>query len=249
MEWYAFLWFFIVGLCIGSFLNVVIYRLPLEISVARGRSFCPRCEHALAAGDLIPLFSFILLRGKCRYCAAPISWRYPLVETLTGVLYGLTFLRFGISWYTLLGLVFLSVLIVAAFIDHDHTFIPDRLHIIILALAVAACFVGPEISLLSRLIGAGAIGGFMLIVALLTHGIGGGDVKLMAASGLLLGWQLNLMAFFLAYILAGLCYGLPYLLKKLPAHTEVPMAPFFAVALAFALLGGEPLLAWYFGLF
>ncbi|HPE15855.1 MAG TPA: prepilin peptidase, partial [Oscillospiraceae bacterium] len=191
--------FFLYGLCIGSFLNVVIYRVPLELSVVKGRSRCPACGHTLGPFDLVPLFSFLFLGGKCRYCKAPISPRYPLVEAVTGALFALCALAWGLSWYAVVLCLYGSVLIAAAFIDREHGIIPDRLHVVILLLAAASWFAGPTVTLMDRLIGALGLGAAMLLVSLFTGGgIGGGDIKLLAASGLLLGWKLTVPAFFLA---------------------------------------------------
>lgn len=243
---FIFLLFFLYGLCIGSFLNVVIYRLPLGLAIAKGRSMCPQCTHILKAKDLIPIFSFLFLQRKCRYCSTPIPWRYPVVETLTGVVFGLCGLVWGPTWYAVLLCLFFSVLIIAWFIDIDYTIIPDRLHVIILGIAFLSWFTGPYISLADRLIGGLGLGLVMLFISWLTRGgIGGGDIKLMAASGLLLGWQCLVPAFFLAYVLAAIWYIIPFLQKKLPPDYEAPMAPFFALALmVFSLFGQQLLRLW-----
>jgi leader peptidase (prepilin peptidase)/N-methyltransferase len=236
--------FSLYGLCIGSFLNVVIYRVPRELSVAKGRSRCPACGHTLHAADLVPLFSFLFLGGKCRYCKAPISMRYPLVEAMTGALFALCALQWGFSWYAGILCLYGSVLIAAALIDREHGIIPDRLHVVILLLAAASFLTGPAVSLPDRLIGALGLGGAMLLVSLVTGGgIGGGDIKLLAASGLLLGWKLTVPAFFLAYVLAAIRYLGPLLKKKLGRNYEAPMGPWFSLALVIAALWGRQLLA------
>jgi len=248
---FRFFFFFIFGLCIGSFLNVAVWRLPLKLPIAHGaRSMCPKCGHELHALDLVPVFSFLFLKGKCRYCGAPISARYPGVELLTGILFGLSALKFDFSLYAVLLCVFFSMLIVASFIDIDHTWIPDRVPAVILILAVWSWFCGPSVSLTERLIGGLGVGLFMLLLSLFTGGgIGLGDVKLMASSGLLLGWKLIVPAFFLAYIFA-LLFWLPSIVKKkVRAHSEVCMGPFFSAALVLMSLVGNEMITWYLGLF
>lgn len=243
-----FCWFFVFGLCIGSFLNVVIYRLPLGISIAKGRSMCPRCTHTLGALDLIPVISFLFLRRKCRYCGAPIAWRYPCVELLTGVLFGLCGAVYGFFslGYAIILCVFMSALVIAWFVDLDHTYIPDRVHLIILGVAAASLFCGPPLSLTSRLIGSVSAGGFLWLLSALTHGgIGGGDIKLMATAGLLLGWPVMLPALFFAYILAACRYAVPLLKKQVDKNFEAPMAPFFAISLMIFSLWGERIVQWY----
>lgn len=244
------LYFLLVGLCIGSFLNVVIYRLPRKLSIAKGRSMCPRCGHTLAARDLVPVFSFLFLHAKCRYCGSPISWRYPGVETLAGVLFALAAWKWGITAtaYSAVLCLFFCALIVAWFIDKDETYIPDHIHFVILGCAVASWFCGPWVSLADRLIGGAGVGLVMLAITLATHGgIGGGDIKLMAVSGLMLGWRLMLPAFFFAYILAFLRLLIPLIRGKLKAGLEVPMAPYFALSLMVFSLWGNDLLRWYLG--
>lgn len=242
--------FFIYGICIGSFLNVVVYRLPEKMPIAKGRSMCPKCQHMLNAWDLVPVFSFLFLGRKCRYCSEPISWRYPLVELLTGVLFLLAANKFGFSIYAVLICLYFSVLVVAWFIDFDHTYIPDRLHIIIFLLAILSYFTGPELSIVNRLLGAVLIVGFMMFINLITKGgIGLGDVKLLGVSALLVGGKLIFVAFFLAYIIATI-YLLPGIIKKqIPMGCEIPMAPFFSIALIIVTLYGNDIINYYFSLF
>lgn len=242
---FSFFVFFIYGVCIGSFLNVVVYRLPRKLPIAKGRSMCPKCEHTLGPADLVPLFSFLFLRGKCRYCGAPISWRYPAVEALTGAVFGLAGAVYGISIYAGILCVFFSVLILAWFIDLDEGYIPDRLHFIVLGAAAASLFWGPQVAPVDRLAGL-ILAGAMVLLSLLTGGgIGGGDIKLMACAGLLLGGGLTVPAFFLAYVLAAVRWLPAFVRKKLPPRFEVRMAPYFALSLMFwALFGRQVLKLW-----
>ena len=247
---FQFIFFMVYGLCIGSFLNVVIYRLPRKLPIAKGRSMCPKCSHTLGALDLVPVVSFLALGRKCRYCGEPIAWRYMGVELLTGVWFGLCGYFWDISLYAVILCLYGSVLICAWFIDKDETYIPDRFHIIIIALAAASLFTGPVVGIKSRLLGAAIVGGIMFVISFVTGGgIGGGDIKLMAASGLLLGAKLVVPAFFLAYIIAAVRWVTPYAAKKIPKGFEVPMAPSFAVSLMIMSLAGDSLINMYLSLF
>jgi leader peptidase (prepilin peptidase)/N-methyltransferase len=240
---------FAFGVSIGSFLNVLVYRIPLHISVARGRSFCPKCNHALAARDLVPLFSWLALRGKCRYCKAPISARYFLVELTMGLLAVLCFLLFPPQVAALYALV-AAILIVVTLIDADTQEIPDRMNVALLAAGVAAIFLVPEVTLLSRVIGFFTVSVPLLVIALLIAGaFGMGDVKLMAAAGFLLGWKGALVALFIALILGGV-YGV-YLLatKKKGRKEHFAFGPALCVGVFVSLLFGVWIIDWYFTLF
>ena len=249
MNAFTFLFFMIYGVCIGSFLNVLIYRIPLGISVAKGRSMCPNCKHTLKAIDLIPIFSYLSLKGKCRYCKANISNRYAIVELLTGIIFGICGVNFGFSYYALIMCLFCSSLIVAAYIDFDKGYIPDRIHIFIFILAIATIFLKSETSLLDRILGTLIIPIIMLLISAITNGgIGMGDVKLFAVCGLLLGLKLTIPAFFGGYILA-LIALIPKIVKKeLQKSQAVPMAPFFAMSLFIMALWGNELILWYISL-
>lgn len=241
---------FLFGLCIGSFLNVCIYRIPLGISTARGRSFCPGCGHPLGAFDLFPMLSYLFLRGRCRYCRQKISLRYPFVELLTGLLFLAAFYIYGFSPYSVVLSLFFSVLIVTAFIDLDHRIIPDRLSVVILILVPFACYFDPSgFSLVSHIAGLIIISVPMLLLAFAVGGFGGGDVKLMAAAGLFLGMQNTVVAAVFA-ILSGAVYGVILLLrKKAGPKTEIPFGPFLAAGLIAASCLGDYLVNWYLSFF
>lgn len=241
--------YFLFGISIGSFLNVCIWRIPQKLPIANDRSICPHCKKQLKEKDLIPILSWILLKGKCRYCGAPISMRYPLIEISTGILYAFSFHYFSLTLDSALFCLFASLLIVGAGIDYDHTYIPDSIHIYLIAIAILAQFFGNRVSLINALAGGFIVGAIMLLIAYFTHGgIGGGDIKLLTATGFYLGLSKNIFAFFLAYLFAFLWCILPLLRKKLNRKTEIPMIPFFAIALIVTALWGDRLLHWYFNL-
>jgi len=195
----------LVGACIGSFLNVVISRLPEKGAfMSDSRSKCPECGHTIRAYDLIPIISWLILLGRCRDCKARISPRYPLVEA-SGVFFVLVSLfKFGLAWQALIVYGVTMILIAVALIDLDTTEIPDSLIIALIPFAIASIWLLPGITWLSHLIGLVTIALPMLLLALVIPGaFGGGDIKLMAVCGLLLGWQLTLLAFFIALVLGG----------------------------------------------
>ena len=175
----------LLGLCFGSFLNVVIYRMPRGESIVTGRSHCTLCGHVIAWYDLIPLVSYLMLGGKCRHCKAAISRRYPLVECLTAGLFLALYLHFG--WHPiLLKYLFLAALLVAvSFIDLEHFIIPNRLVLAGVIFGIGFGFFIHDISLWSALLGAVSTAGFLLLVALISRGgMGLGDVKLAVVTGL-----------------------------------------------------------------
>lgn len=248
-----FLLYMIFGLCIGSFLNVVIYRLPIKMSVSKGRSICTSCRHTLNTLDLIPVLSFIFLKGKCRYCKTKISFRYPAVELLTGVLFGICGLIFSTTLYSVLACLFVSALITAAFIDHDVGLIPNGISAFIVALTAAQWFVSSgELSLkavldntVSSVISGGCIFAFMLILYYAAHAVGGGDVKLAAACGLFLGFPNGIAGFLLSYVLAALLLLLPIVRGRVQRKAQIKMAPYFAAGFIAAALFADYAIKWY----
>lgn len=206
---------FILTTCIGSFLNVVIYRLPLHMNLAKPASHCPNCNHEIKWYDNIPIISYIVLRGKCRYCKVRITPRYLIVELLTGIISTLIFIRFGISFNSLFGIILFLVLIPIAFIDIEHMEIPDIFIIILLVVGIIGIFFDDlnygdgtfKVDWLSKLIGAGGVIVFAFIIILLERLfqkdlMGGGDLKLLFVSSLFLGWQLLILMIGIASILS-----------------------------------------------
>ena len=238
----------ILGLLFGSFFNVCIYRIPRGESIVFPGSHCPHCQHDIKPWDNIPVLSYLMLGGKCRFCKTGISWRYPLVESLTAVLFLYTVHRFSISWATLVYLVFISALIVISFIDIDHRIIPDKISLpgIILGF-LAAAFLLPlqwYDSLIGLLIGGGIIWGVGRLGELVfkKEAMGGGDVKLLAMIGAFLGWKLALLTIFFGS-LAGAVIGL--VMKLFTGDEYIPFGPFLALGALAALFFGERFLHWY----
>ncbi|MEG1973138.1 MAG: prepilin peptidase, partial [Oscillospiraceae bacterium] len=218
---------------------------PKGISVAKGRSICPACGHALGAADLVPVASYLLLGGKCRYCKAPISSRYAVVELLTALLFGLVYLVLGGGVHAVLVCLLVCVLEVVSFIDWDTGEIPDLMHLIILALALinmgfvyisGETFLGFEHPIYSCLLGTAVVSLPMLLIACLTDGFGGGDIKLMAAAGLFLGIWGILLAFFMGALL-GAVYGICLMAgKKATGKSAFAFGPYLCTGIFLSCL-------------
>jgi len=244
---------FLLGLFFGSFFNVCIWRIPRRKSIVRPPSHCPRCKSPIRFYDNIPVLSWLLLQAKCRRCRQPISARYPLVEALTGVLFLLLVLRFGVSWPFLRGLVFTGILIVVAFIDLDFRLIPDVISLPGVAVGLLSSLLVREFvpALLGAAVGAALIflAGWFWKLATRREGMGSGDVVLAALIGSFLGWQQGLLAIFLGVVLGVLVGGGAALLRKQNLRRPVPFGPFLALGSLVALFLGETILRWYGGLF
>jgi leader peptidase (prepilin peptidase)/N-methyltransferase len=242
---------FLLGCCIGSFLNVCIYRVPLSLSIVSPRSFCPHCQSAIHAYDNIPLLSYLLLGGKCRNCGAKISWRYPLVEALTGGVALALFFKFGSTFAFFSSFGLSAALIVIAFIDLDHRIIPDFISLPGIVIGFLLALFGPSLTVKESLIGLLAGGGSLYLVALVyealtkREGMGGGDVKLLAMIGAWLGWKAIVFTLFFASLSGTLIGGGVMLIHKQGRHYAIPFGPFLAFsALAYVFLGPE-LIDWY----
>jgi len=242
---------FLFGLIIGSFLNVCIYRLPREESLVFPGSHCPVCQAPIRPWENIPLLSFLLLRGRCRHCGSPISWRYPLVEGLTGLLFALTVREFGVTLLSLSLLLFLSGLVVVSFTDLDHQIIPNAITLPGIPLGFLLGVLTGEPPVLDRIIGALTGAGFLYLV--LFYGgvfygqdaMGEGDLNLIALIGAFLGWRAILVTILVA-CLSGSAVGLGLIaLRRLGRREHMPFGPFLCLGAVVALFWGEELIAWY----
>lgn len=241
--------FVLYGVVIASFLNVCIYRIPQKESVAAGRSYCPNCQHALCWRDLVPILSFVLLKGRCRYCHAPISLRYPVVEALGGVLFLGAYLRYGLSVKAIVFCAIFSLLIVISGIDLAVQEIPDGLNLLLAVCGVVLVVIDPSYPFLQALLGVVIVSLPLEVVALFTGGIGGGDVKLMAAMGLCLGPKLIVLAFFIGCVSAAVVSLALMAAKKVGRRSLIPLGPFLALGSAAAAFWGDGLISWYLTLF
>jgi leader peptidase (prepilin peptidase)/N-methyltransferase len=235
------------GATIGSFLNVVVYRLPRAESLVSPGSRCPGCGTAVKAYDNVPVFGWLLLRGRCRSCRAPISARYPIVEALTGALAVAVVLTKHSAADVALGLVLVGVLVPIALIDLEHRIIPNK---ITLPAAVAAVAIGAALDLKGvpeQLIAGAGAGGFLLAFLLAyPRGMGMGDVKLAAVLGLFLGRSVAVAI--LAAVLTGTVVGALVMARvgvEKGRKTAVPFGPFLAIGGVIALLAGPAIIHWY----
>lgn len=239
---------FIIGIVFGSFLNVCIIRYQNKESIIKGRSHCMSCNHKLQPLDLIPLFSWIFLGGKCRYCKAPISKRYPIVEALTGLIFILIFYKYQFTIYTPVYMFASLFLIVAAFIDIDIMIIPDRTHIVLILCAFVIAYFYPD-KIKSMLIGAVCVSVPLFIVAYITKGIGYGDVKLMFSAGLLFGYQAIIFIFIIGAVIASLFGIYQMRFKGAEGNSEMSLGPHLILGIYIYMLIGQPMINWYLSSF
>ena len=226
----------VVGAAVGSFLNVLICRLPEGLSIVVPSSHCPKCKHAIRFYDNIPIVSYLVLGGKCRDCGEKISLRYPFVETLTAVMSLLLFWKFGLSLQYLFAFVFTCALIVITFIDFDHQIIPDVITLpgIPIFALIAVFFMGLTWwdAVLGVLIGGGCLYAVAVGYELLTkrEGMGGGDIKLLAMMGGFLGWKSLFFVLFLSSLLGALVGVAVMIAKGRDMKYAVPFGPFLSIA-------------------
>lgn len=244
---------FIFGLMIGSFLNVCIYRIPRKESIVFPSSHCPSCGKEIMFRDNIPIISYVILRGRCRFCSAKISIRYPIIELMTAVFLLLLFIKYGATLNYLRFAFFICVLIVISAIDIEHLVIPNR--VIVPAIAVGLLFsiiLGYQI-LLESLIGIALGGGLLLVIAIIApfifkqESLGGGDIKLAAFMGIFLG-PFVLMALFWGFFVGALV-GLTLMARKDKSLKDaITFGPFLAIGSAVTLFLGSSIWAFYVGL-
>jgi leader peptidase (prepilin peptidase)/N-methyltransferase len=236
-----------LGLLIGSFLNVVAYRLPRGESLAVPASRCPGCDTPIKPYDNVPVLSWLLLRGRCRTCGIRIAWRYPLVELGTALLLALTVIVIGPDEDVWLGLAFVLLLVPVTVIDIDHRIIPNKLMIAGTVVALAILAITQPDAIPEHLIAAAAAGGFLLLAAIAyPSGMGMGDVKLAFVMGLFLGREVGVAM--LVALVAGSLVGVAVMARKGTAEgrkTAIPFGPFLALGGVVALLAGEPVVDWY----
>lgn len=240
----------LIGVCLGSFLNVVIYRLPENEQFMKGRSYCRNCDHQLVWYDLIPIISWIQLRGRCRYCANRVSLRYPIIECLGGVFALWSLLQFNPSWKGLLMYSILMILLVISMIDIDHMLILNRMLIALLIPILIWMYVYSEISMKERILGffIMSIPMYILIVWI-PNCFGGGDVKLIAVCGLLLGWKQTIVAMLIAIFMGGFHASFILLRKRAYYNKHIAFGPYICIGVVSAMLYGEVMISRYLSLF
>lgn len=237
------------GLIFGSFFNVVIYRFQSGESIARPPSQCPSCRTILKIRDLVPVFSYLFLKGRCRYCGAKISPRYCVVEILTVFIFTATFYYFGLSWLCLKYTVLFSLLLIISAIDLESRRIPNLFVLLILGWSLLWQLVYPEQPFLHAFIGLLAGGGAFLLISLFSRGgMGEGDIKLMGALGFAAGWPYVVMVFLVAFFTGAFAGGILVLLKKQTRKSPIPFGPFIAAAFFIVATWGRQLWHWYISL-
>lgn len=239
---------FLYGIIIGSFLNVCICRIPKKENIVTTRSHCMSCGYQLRWYDLIPLFSWLALGGRCRKCKAKISVQYPTIEALNGVLYLIVFLCYGVSIETLLYCLMASALLALSVIDFRTFEIPLGFNVFIAVLGLVRVLTDLT-NWREYAVGFFAVSTVLYIIYVLTkgRGIGGGDIKLMAASGLLLGWKCNILAFLLGCIIGSVIHLLRMRFTK--AERVLAMGPYLSIGIYISALWGTRLIDWYLSLF
>ena len=239
---------FLYGIVIGSFLNVCIYRIPKKESIVKVRSHCMSCGYQLKWYDLVPVFSYLFLGGKCRKCKQKISVQYPLIELLNGVLYCIVFAGYGLSVDALLYALLGSALITLSVIDFRTYEIPVGINIFILALGLIR-IVTDYADWLDYAVGFLAVSIFLYLLYWITkgRGIGGGDIKLMAVCGLVLGWEKIVLAFVLGCIIGSVIHVAR---MKISGQGHVlAFGPYLSIGVMISALAGEQMIAWYLSFF
>jgi leader peptidase (prepilin peptidase)/N-methyltransferase len=243
------IYFFILGLIIGSFLNVVIYRLPEKKSIIKPGSHCPQCNTKLKAIDLIPVVSFVINGGKCRYCDASISWQYPFVELLTAFFFLGAYLKFGLTVELFIILLLLSALIVISFIDYKYMIIPNVITYSGILIGLFSAIIFNYISIFSSLLGIVIPALILLVIALIFKGgMGMGDVKLASMLGAFLGTTYTLAGIFIGSLL-GSIIGLSLMgFGIMDRNDRIPFGPFICFGAVIMICFGEFLINWYVSL-
>lgn len=251
-----YIFIFLFGASVFSFINVLIYRVPREMKFGNERSICPTCGKMLKGYDMVPVFSYLVLGGKCRFCKSSISPRYPLIEAAGGFLAVLSAYEFGqlqmcSVWAAArAGVVFLllAILMAVAFVDIDTMEIPNGFVIAALICGLLSIILFPEVTLWGHFIGFFSVSVPLALITMIIPGaFGGGDIKLMTALGLFMGWKISITAFAIA-VLSGGAYGI-YLLagKKKGRKDHFAFGPFLCLGTATAIFYGTSIIEWYLG--
>ncbi|QPC48415.1 prepilin peptidase [Mangrovibacillus cuniculi] len=236
----------IYGLLLGSFYNVVGIRVPQKKSIVAPRSACPHCGHELKAWELIPVVSYFLVRGKCSSCRTPISPIYPIMEALTGFLFAFAYWKVGLSAELLVALLLISLLVIISISDLHFMLIPDRILLWFASFFLVTHIWFSWIPWLDSFIGAAVGFILLLLIAIISKGgMGGGDIKLYAVIGFVLGWKLTLLSFMLASAFGAVVGVILMTFRKASRKQAVPFGPFISLGVLVAYFNGEDLIFWY----
>ena len=248
-----YIFVFILGSIVGSFMNVCIYRMPRKLSIVLPSSRCPSCNIPIKPWDNIPIVSYLFLGGRCRECKSKISLQYPLVEFLNAVLYVFILWKFGLAWHTPLYFIFCSTLIVISFIDLEFQIIPDKITLPGIPIGIiVGSFLLPDpfmryniLGLKASLLGFVIGGGVFYALAIISRGgMGGGDIKMMAMVGALMGWKAVLLISFIGSCIGSIFGVFLMIFKGKGRKTKIPFGPFLALGSLVTLFYGEEILYW-----
>jgi leader peptidase (prepilin peptidase)/N-methyltransferase len=266
----TYIFAFLFGAIVGSFLNVCIFRIPLGTSLISPSSRCPQCNIPIKAYDNIPILSYFLLGGRCGSCKAPISARYPLVETMMALFSGFLILKFGLSSSFFIYFILISSLVVVSFIDLDHRIIPDTISLPGIILGLLASFLKPtghndflvrfvfravkgaiNMATLDSLLGVFIGGGLLYAVAVLFYwvtkkeGMGGGDIKLLAMIGAFLGWSSTVFTILISSLIGSIVGVVLMLATRADSKYAIPFGPFLSMGAVIYLFFGREIIRWY----
>lgn len=239
---------FLLGICVGSFLNVIIDRVPKNLSIVVSRSNCDYCHKNLSPLDLIPIVSFVVLRGKCRYCHKKLSFYYPLVEITTGIIFLINFLVFTNYYQMMFAQVVSASLIAIFFTDLKYGLIPDKItYTTVLFILLYSPLIRTQKLFLEDIIVASFIAIFFLFTVIFTKGkgMGGGDVKYAFLIGIILGWQRAILSIFLSFVLGGVAGIILIVFGKKRFGQTIPFGPFLSLATYISLISGDKILDFY----
>lgn len=240
---------FIFGLLIGSFLNVCIYRIPRGRSIAYPQSHCPKCLNSIKWYDLIPVISYAFLGGKCRYCREKISLKYPLIELLTGGIFLVIYIKFGITFDLVRYLIMASFLIVIAVIDFETTDVFSITTYSGIVSAILLCIIGSlldDSSLVDGLLGGGIGAGIIALIVFLAKGMGEGDIEIAALCGIFLGWKGMIITLMSSFIIGAIVGILLIVLKIKGKKDAIPFGPYLAIGALISLLFKSDIINFYF---
>jgi leader peptidase (prepilin peptidase) / N-methyltransferase len=241
------IYIFILDTCIGSFLNICIYRIPKEESIATPPSHCGSCGTTLKALDLIPILSYLFLRGRCRYCGEKISFRYPFIELITGVLVTAVYMNYGLNFMFIKYSILIIFLILIGMIDLDTTDVYFKTTLTGIMLGIVFLIFGYYLGygIMDFILGAALGGGTIIAIILLTKGMGFGDAEICILVGLFLGFKLTLLMLFISFVAGGLIGVLLILFKIKSRKDYIPFGPFIALGAIATVFFGDKIIQWY----
>ncbi|MEI3606049.1 prepilin peptidase [Pseudogracilibacillus sp. SE30717A] len=242
--------FFLFGIVLGSFFNVVGIRVPKRISFHQDRSFCPTCNNQLCWYELIPILSYLIQRGKCRNCKETISPIYPIIEIFTGLLFAFSYVQIGLKLELITALLLISMLMILFVSDLVYMVIPNKILVFFLPYFIIMRIISPLVPWYDAILG--SVVGYLLIAIIILvsqGGMGAGDMKLFGVLGIILGWKQVLLTFFLAASLGAIIGGILLMLNKVKKKQPIPFGPYIVVGALISYFYGEEILIFYLSFF